>query len=684
MDVSLSSVNTSPLSSASAVSVLFAHLKAGLAGALFLRIDPEKKNANWSQLILLTLLSLVLKFGRDFLEVGIHGHPSWYGLPGALFALPLLIVAAWALCRLARQPEKTLSILILLSSISLYYQIFQYMLSWGLEGKIFPAAVSQWLHRSDEILLFLLALACATAACRVLQIAGLKRIAALFLTVAIIAFPLSHIYLDQSLWVAAYDSEASAKWDAQHRILESEDVFYLQPQLLERALAALQPSQLAGIQVFFVGVAGYSDQDVFMKEVDYVSALFKRRYATTGHTISLINNPKSASTVPIASATSLQMALQRVGDVMQKDQDVLFLYLSSHGSKEHRFSLNFGSMRFNHLDPKRLREMLDKSGIKRRVIVISACYSGGFIDALKDENTLVMSSAAFDKTSFGCSNEADFTYFGKAYFEQALQKTDSFIDAFELAKPVIAKRERAEDFTESEPQIFVGKNIRSTITELTQQLAAQRLVKVLTDPAALASPPSLPKQTQIQIQQASAGSGLAPEPELERKQAALQLVASMRLANIIDDSVRQCKESAKSRSAESIVKSTPDYFMGLTPQSTTWPEVTTAYQAYFDLACNYFQGDQYTNAMASVFVHQLSLGELQELNRFYASALGSKFSNSNLAANQALQTELSNSMVLVGEQANTQFTKKLTELAAIEHQAKLTAAAKIRPWWRFW
>jgi hypothetical protein len=110
----------------------------------------------------------------------------------------------------------------------------------------------------------------------------------------------------------------------------------------------------------------------------------------------------------------------------------------------------------------------------------------------------------------------------------------------------------------------------------------------------------------------------------------------------------------------------------------------TAYQAYFDLACNYFQGDQYTNAMASIFAHQFSLGELQELNRFYASALGSKFSNSNLAANQALQTELSNSMVLVGEQANTQFTKKLTELAAIEHQAKLTAAAKIRPWWRFW
>jgi hypothetical protein len=88
--------------------------------------------------------------------------------------------------------------------------------------------------------------------------------------------------------------------------------------------------------------------------------------------------------------------------------------------------------------------------------------------------------------------------------------------------------------------------------------------------------------------------------------------------------------------------------------------------------------------MANIFAHQLSLGELQQLNRFYASALGRKFSNSNLAANQALQTEVANSMALVGEQANTQFTKKLTELAGIEHQAKLNAAAKIRPWWRFW
>jgi hypothetical protein len=83
--------------------------------------------------------------------------------------------------------------------------------------------------------------------------------------------------------------------------------------------------------------------------------------------------------------------------------------------------------------------------------------------------------------------------------------------------------------------------------------------------------------------------------------------------------------------------------------------------------------------MANIFAHQLSLGELQQLNRFYSSALGSKFSTSNLAVNQALQTELSNSMALLGEQANIQFTKKLTELAAIEHQAKLTAAAKIRP-----
>ncbi len=118
--------------------------------------------------------------------------------------------------------------------------------------------------------------------------------------------------------------------------------------------------------------------------------------------------------------------------------------------------------------------MLDASDIKRRVIVVSACYSGGFIDPLKNEHSLVITTAAADRNSFGCDHENDFTYFGQAYFDEALRKTDSFITAFELARPVIAQREQMENFDASNPQIFIVQAIREPLTQFARRLSSAR------------------------------------------------------------------------------------------------------------------------------------------------------------------------------------------------------------------
>lgn len=74
--------------------------------------------------------------------------------------------------------------------------------------------------------------------------------------------------------------------------------------------------------------------------------------------------------------------------------------------------------------------------------MISACYSGGFIPALKDERTLIMTASEANKVSFGCSEEADFTYFGNALFAQALNQTDDLQKAFALARQYVAEREK--------------------------------------------------------------------------------------------------------------------------------------------------------------------------------------------------------------------------------------------------
>jgi hypothetical protein len=259
--------------------------------------------------------------------------------------------------------------------------------------------------------------------------------------------------------------------DARRKL--DEDVFYQQPKVLERELAAVRPGRRGLIDIYFIGIGGFADQDVFMKEIDAVSRLFQERFGTTGKTIRLVNNRKTLSSSPVASVTSLRAALKRVGEVMDKNEDVLFLFLTSHGSATHRFSLELRPLQLQELEPEKLRELLDESGIKNRVVIVSACYSGGFVSSLKDENTLVISASAPDKNSFGCSNQAEWTYFGKAYFDEALRKTHSFVEAFELAKPVIAEWERKEGHIASDPQIYLGESIKAKLLKLTRQLDLQ-------------------------------------------------------------------------------------------------------------------------------------------------------------------------------------------------------------------
>ena len=88
----------------------------------------------------------------------------------------------------------------------------------------------------------------------------------------------------------------------------------------------------------------------------------------------------------------------------------------SHGSEKHELSVDFRPLRLSTIDPAKLKTALDESGIRWKVIVISACYSGGFIDALKDERTLVITASAADKTSFGCGTGSDATYLAQALF----------------------------------------------------------------------------------------------------------------------------------------------------------------------------------------------------------------------------------------------------------------------------
>ena len=82
-------------------------------------------------------------------------------------------------------------------------------------------------------------------------------------------------------------------------------------------------------------------------------------------------------------------------------------------------------------------------------------------------------AARADRVSFGCSEQSDFTYFGRALFAEALQETDDIVQAFTLASAKVAEREQADDYQASEPQLWAPEPVVQRWQELQQRRAAQ-------------------------------------------------------------------------------------------------------------------------------------------------------------------------------------------------------------------
>ena len=248
-----------------------------------------------------------------------------------------------------------------------------------------------------------------------------------------------------------------------------EAALYEQPRLLQEALARIDPSVPGKSDWYFMGVAGFSDQNVFRSEINKVRELFDVRFGTSGHSLALINNTYTWLDEPIATKTSILRGLKTIGQQMNADEDVLFMTLSSHGDQDF-IHLSNPPLAMDNLDATWLREALDVSGIRWRVIVVSACYSGSFIDELASPTTVVITASAADKMSFGCTNTAEMTYFGQAFFAESLRENTSFSAAFKDAAYRVQERELYMGFEPSEPQMVIGSLMETALPAFEQVL----------------------------------------------------------------------------------------------------------------------------------------------------------------------------------------------------------------------
>ncbi len=431
------------------------NLRSGLRLALFRSCKLSDFRFSLDQLVLLVILDGLLEIVSDYAQVLPKPEFNLYALPTYTLNLACFFLAAYLIGKLLRRDFAVLQIGVMVYSFGPFSIVLEKALTH-------PYLQAQWLPH-------LLSFYVIAVLGRVLYLVSgrLKWLTATALVLMTMALSVSPVFFGKytPFWFAEETPDEVDPY-AEYRALDAETLMYSQPAILDKALAQLQPQREKIADIFFVGFAGYATEDVFSKEVGYVKQLLDQRFDTQGHSINLVNHLHTLEHTPLATSTNLALTLKRIGKLMNAEQDVLLLYLTSHGSKNHELSVSFWPLTLNDITPEKLNAMLDEAEIKWRMIVISACYSGGFVKALQGPTTLVATAAAADKTSFGCGTESEFTYFGEAVFKEQLNHQSSFITALQQANVSIGQREVREKLEASMPQLSIGAAIEPKLKQL--------------------------------------------------------------------------------------------------------------------------------------------------------------------------------------------------------------------------
>ena len=453
------------------LSELRRNLRAGARLAFGLPVDLLSFRINLGALLILIALSLLIDVAAGWVVAAPGARFSIFALPNFTFAAAVFVVTAALLGVALGAPNFALACAVLVYAASPWVQLAQTAYRLVAAQPARGAAIVWVAWTIITLWLVLVIMRAIALALPRHGFAHWPRVTIAALAIFGATFAAESYFGPAQWWYAA----RQGRGEDYSRIL-SEEALSRQPQILRDALDALAPQRPGVVDLYFVGFAPYADQDVFRKDVEMASAVVDERFDGKGRSVLLVNNPRTVLSAPLATATNLRATLQAVGRKIDPEEDVVLLFLSSHGTHDHRLAVHFPPLRLNDVTPAALKSMLDDAGIRWRIVVISACYSGGFIPALADDRTLVLTAAATDRTSFGCADDSDLTYFADALFNHALRHQLSLPDAFRQARELVKQRENDEHLSPpSEPQMSIGPAIERKLpvleTRLRQRLA---------------------------------------------------------------------------------------------------------------------------------------------------------------------------------------------------------------------
>ena len=452
-------------------------LSAGLRAGFF--VSPKLQGAEpkpWQVLALVVLISAIgLALGRLQVQgAAVFDAQAW--LSGWWTVLLFLALAWWALP--AWHETNPLSRAVSIVSICLVWMLAElpaelvyqgYTLALANELIKLPAAWMSWV--SWAVYVTFIAWAIGVNIFVLIHFFGRTQKTAVFAARLIAGMALTVTQFNAHSWQEGY-SNRSGEDAEKPRLHLTQQVFEEQQALLKEAMARVAPQRPDRAEVYGLVFAPYAAEDVFLRESSMVATVLRERFDAGDRIIHLLNHGGTAKTQPWATTRNLEQAVQALAGNMDLEKDLLVVYLTSHGGSDFKLAASHWPLEMEPLTPQELKQILDKAGVRNRVVAVSACYSGGWADVLATDHSLIMTAADATHTSYGCGRLSELTFFGRAVFDEQLRKTHSFEQAFNRAVPLIKQREidanKKDGF--SNPQIRIGSQIRPLLKALEQRL----------------------------------------------------------------------------------------------------------------------------------------------------------------------------------------------------------------------
>lgn len=237
-----------------------------------------------------------------------------------------------------------------------------------------------------------------------------------------------------------------------------------QQRLLAGALEDLQPQRAGTVDAYVITIALDSDP-VFAREAREAGRVLASRYDAVERTLTLAGPDGERDDLPRGSIDSLLVSIAHIAELMDTDEDVLVLYTTSHGNQL-GLAYHYGDSGYGVLSPTRLAGALEEVGIDRRILIISACYSGVFVQPLASADTAILTAAASERNSFGCAAENDWTFYGDALINRAMRQPQSLAEVARMTNRTIAEWESRKRLLASLPQTAIGAKVSEWLPAL--------------------------------------------------------------------------------------------------------------------------------------------------------------------------------------------------------------------------